>query len=247
MLSLTREELLDLYWNRNLSTYKIAKKYGVHHHAIQYWMNKFSIPQRAKVKKPNLKMSLDIAYILGVLLGDGYVSAYHVRLNTSEKVFAESFAMALRNIRLNPSIKLYLRHEKREGWKETNYFCTCGCSKMFCDWLRTLSLSEIEKKVSSKKEYIIAFIRGFYESEGCIGYATKNEQKYLRLLIFNTNKKLLEMVRRLCNDLGYHFGLWEKRVYHPKRKRQYVLGKYGKRAFLFLKQINPCVKRGIVL
>ncbi|MEM1548853.1 MAG: hypothetical protein QXM02_07550, partial [Thermoproteota archaeon] len=44
--TLTKQELEELYWNQRLSTLEIAKKIGVHHSTVRYWMIKYGVERR---------------------------------------------------------------------------------------------------------------------------------------------------------------------------------------------------------
>lgn len=62
--------------------------------------------------QPKLTPSSSLAYILGVIMGDGYISVYKrkegthykIGLNVKEKKFALEFLSELKQIGLNPNI-----------------------------------------------------------------------------------------------------------------------------------------------
>jgi len=54
-VNLTKEQLYDLYWNKKLSMYDIAKKIGVVYNAVRQWMLKYNIPRRTYSETAKLR------------------------------------------------------------------------------------------------------------------------------------------------------------------------------------------------
>jgi len=151
------------------------------------------------IKKVNLSPSPHLAYILGVLKGDGYLhhsrhNKWLIGLNVKDEAFARRFMRALRGIGLNPSI---VRHMGK-------YFRVYAHSKLLYEWIKSLTIKQIEDFLvdNNLEKY---FLRGFYDSEG--SYSVCKDRKYgLKpfLSMCNTNQQLMELVRRLFNRLGFH-------------------------------------------
>jgi hypothetical protein len=142
--------------------------------------------------KPRLEMTPELAYVLGVLKGDGSVYLHRrgaiINLTTSSLGFAQSFSDALSKIGLKPS-RIY-------GGK---YYRVEAYSKAFHNWYKELTTAKLEEMLSNN-DLIASFIRGFYESEGCC-------YKY-SIHIYNTDYELIRLVRRLLTKLGFNFGVY---------------------------------------
>jgi intein-encoded DNA endonuclease-like protein len=177
----------------------------------------------------NLNMSEDLAYILGVLKGDGCVYLHgrgaDIKLVCKHREFAISFYNALSRIGLNP--KLYI---------DNGYHKVEASSKAFYNWYKKLTLSDIEMLLQNEK-YIIAFIRGFYESEG-----NYYEPEHC-IHIYNTDKGLIELCQRFLQKLGFDFHIYTKKKNGHSNKPLYVLYKKKKSEVQhFFELIKPCIK-----
>lgn len=201
---------------------------------------KGSVPPNKKGKHvPLLSSSPSLAYILGVLLGDGCVysqskgngAKHWLILSTIDIAFADSFASALEAINIH-SVRGTV---KPRGNRQLQYAVT-GCNSLFCRWFKNLTLEHIEKRFLSDEEKIKEFVRGFYESEG----HTRRNYYYS---FCNTNREILELVQRLLGKLAiqstlhgpYHNGIWRPRY------NLYIPATDGQR---FISQIQPLIKRG---
>lgn len=83
----SKEKLIELYLDRNLTTYEIAELYDVHRRSVNRWFTKYDIPINPKQRKyerikkiPLIKDQKEM--IIGTLLGDGFVGE-HGRKNKS--------------------------------------------------------------------------------------------------------------------------------------------------------------------
>jgi len=176
-----------------------------------------------------------MAYILGVLKGDGWVSgakgSWRIVLNQTREAFARSFEKALRNIGLNARTTV-LAHK--------GLYVTHASSAEFVKWYKSLGLNQIEEMVQAERDYEIAFIRGFYESEGSNVIGKKGPCGGFRwsLQMVGKNYELMTMVQRILDRLGYRFAL-----YSYSKRELYSLQSWRKEEnFMFLKEIQPCVK-----
>lgn len=201
---------------------------------------------------PNLNLSPNLAYILGVMKGDGYYSIfknkkkidYKIHLFVKSKPFAENFALALERINLHTSIiRLDKYFNNRERWRVNAY------SKNFIKWYKQFNLEHIYKWLSSDKKSAIQFIKGFYEAEGCCCYSPKKH--YCQITIVNSGKNLLKIVQNLLLNFNFDFHFSQREV-----KPQLIdgrLAEFKKPVFVivlskkaelirFLDLIKPCIK-----
>ncbi len=180
---------------------------------------------------PNLEMTENLAYILGVMKGDGYVthpkgtSNYIVALSVVDREFAESFKTSLENIGLHPKIYKHIPN----GFSNRPQYRVQAYSIVFVVWYKTKRLEEIPTKL------IQHFIRGFYESEGCL----YKERGYFKIAMYNMNfalcNTLMSFLRRL--DFNPRFHIDKKQCGVIKLHRRVEVNH-------FLRFIKPCIKRG---
>jgi len=191
--------------------------------------------------------SYSLAYILGVILGDGYVSKklskrYKIGLNVKDKEFAEAFHNALLKIGLKAMLKL-----KKDNW------WVWSCNKNFCEWFNNLTLNQIIS-IIEENDLIPPFIRGMYDSDGSFEIRNK-KYGYHSIIIYNTDESLLECIRELLYRIGISSVLSLKRkagrisvrndgIKIISRKRSYGLGIYAQKEIQkFLIKIGSNIPR----
>lgn len=230
-----KELLEDLYINQHLTMAKIGKKIDVSACTICKQLHKLGIPTRTEwaLLHPNLTPSRELAYILGVLKGDGCVSKfkggrtwqYQIVLQVADRKFALAFKRALDKIDLHAKFDKTIQRSPRYFGRRM--YRVIARSKMFYNWYVSLSLANIEKTLT-EKSFVTSFIKGFYESEG---YALKSKNKNAgnwfrcRIAIYNTDYDLLKLVKRLLERLGFCFSLY------PMKNTPSPLGTFNKQRF----------------
>lgn len=257
--TISREELEKLH--QHMSLKGMGKILNIDKKTARRWLDFHNIPynpgigktrqREASLKHPDLLPSPALAYILGVLLGDGWIryssnGKYHydIGLAVTDRVFAESFKLALEQIRLNPHIYTYKRHS------DVHY--VTAPSKLFCDWYKELTLKDIEKIIATSTMQQ-EFIRGFYESEGSAFISDRVDHRYgtnhltYTIKINNTNKPRLQLIQRQLQDIGFNFCLSFSGVTEAG-KSYYALritrrAKHNEAIKSFFDTINPCIKR----
>jgi hypothetical protein len=169
-----------------------------------------------------------LAYVLGVLQGDGFVckdeSSYHylVGLDAINKVFAKEFYKALTEIGLNPFI-----------FVNNGIYRVRASSANFYDWYKSLNLNQI---ISLIQGYEKPFVRGFYESEGYLGIHKRSGSLYIQ--ISNTRKELLILVL----DILFKWNI-KARIYNLKKGKYFRLTIWGNKGVeKFLSATKPCIK-----
>lgn len=181
-------------------------------------MNKIKSPPSIETRKrmslshikyplKSIELTPRLAYISGVLLGDGYICyndkkplAYYIGLETADKDFALKFkkeleiwsegkaSFRIRNKRFNKILGKEPKSVKEQ------YIVTLN-SKPISKFLKDLSktiLDDIENKDENIK---IGFIKGLYDSEGYV-------QKY-KIGFSNTDLKLVNKLIRILKSLGF--------------------------------------------
>lgn len=234
-------ELERLYWQEAKSLHQIAKITGYTHTTIRRWMIERGIPRRSRyesvAKRPNLENRGNLCYVIGVLLGDGYVSTYKdgrgiVGLDQTRGEFANAFEASLKEMGLNPC-----KWERNYYGKRKNMWIVTASSAPFFRWWKSLILEDIEGIVGEDTKYKIALIRGFFESEG----SNIIHQKGWTIDFNNTKKNVLELVHSFLTDLGFKFKMGsyqraERRICYYLRQHRQTLN------YKFIEMIKPCIK-----
>ena len=257
-MAFQKNQLQELYIDKGLSAIKIGKMFGRNEATIRYHLKKFKIQMRSPETgfiHPNLEVNENLAYILGVIFGDGCVTKnkHRIFLNTTSETFAKSFGHALKKIGLHPCfymVKLSGKNVKPRFYtiyqeinpKYKDAFYVVAASKAFYIWFKSLTLNNLQKLLM-EMDCIKGFLRGFYESEGSISHKTKNAWQ---IVIYNTNIQLIKIVQEFLTRLGFSHSL---RIIRPKNKRLkneysvYILGG-TKEVMRFVREVNPCIKTG---
>lgn len=177
---------------------------------------------------PQLTQSADLAYIVGVLIGDGSVRHRSIRLSVVDKAFADSFALALNRIGL--PAKVYTRY--REDKKYNTYYEVQVRSSLFIQWWHNnLDIEKLARRFPPN------FVRGFYESEGSYS---------LGLECCNSELKKISLFCGCLEALGFKYSL--PYACYPSKKNKklmYYIRLLGGKQIRqkFIKEISPCIKR----
>ena len=181
---------------------EIYRKYGVWigTATIRRWLRGVSSPYNGRyIPSPKLlKPSKDLGYVIGVRLGDGYTYERYIRetsrgyvigLEAKDKEFVEEFARRLGNV---------LGRKPIRPRKEAENYVAEAKSKTLYELLKKpVDLKRIKKHVEHCKKCTAAFLRGLFDSEGCV-----SEKGYITLI--NSNYELLAYAQRL---LRTRFGI----------------------------------------
>lgn len=234
-------------WNKN--------KKGIHLSPETEFKEGHSWPKEIKEKmlknsrektllRPNLEMTENLAYIVGLLKGDGCVTnndrSYKIQLHSIRKKIAMNLLSSLMQIGLNPFINEII---PTNGIGKKKQFRVTAHSKIFYEWYKKLTIEDLEKLLDSQ-ERIIGFLRGFYEAEGCI---TEFRTGVFSVSMWNTDLELIRFVKRLTEKLRLHFN------FNGPYKNNGLGGKAAKPIYRvttgaknevsnFLKLVNPSVK-----
>ncbi|MBW2976466.1 hypothetical protein KY347_03395 [Candidatus Woesearchaeota archaeon] len=235
------KEKAQILANRGCSIKDISKELDVGYNSIRLFLKKTMIGcdyqqiklMNRKMPEESKELTKELAYIAGVMLGDGYFAEYSFSLDTIDKEFRDYFSHVVKKwSNKKPSL--------REFVNNTSYFYGClVCSKDACDYLGHL----IDDKEKFLKEILScnnediksSFIKGFSDSEGSI----LEDHRFIR--IYNTNKGLLESINQLLVSLGFDNNKMHIRLSTDKT---YELGiKSHKNIELFYKKIGFTIKR----
>lgn len=148
-----------------------------------------------KISKKAKELNTDLAYIFGVMLGDGCLGDYRLSLDTIDKEFRDYFSQIVEKwSNKKPSLREFVNNK--------SYFYGCILySNDAHNYLKNLIDNKeilLNKILSSNnKEVKSSYIKGFSDSEGSIA----KDHRLIR--IYNTDKGLLENIKQLLISLGF--------------------------------------------
>lgn len=135
------------------------------------------LPEDAK------RPSRELAYIIGTIWGDGLLEKTYVRLKVKDYDFAQTFADTL----LKWSGYTASITKNQEGLCVVRFYSTLACK-----FLSKIRFSDIKKW---NQEERTMFLRGMYDSEGCVA-------KKGCIIFFNSNIKIINLVSSLLSELN---------------------------------------------
>ena len=174
----------------------IQEKYGerltITH--ISRWLRGIHSPcGRELIMLDDVKPSRELATIIGTRAGDGYTyiiekeHKYVVGLKCKDADYALEFARCLEVV---TGSKPYI------GKQKDGLYVVEGYSKTLYELLKKpLDIKKLRYYIEYNVETMTAFLRAFFDSEGCVD---KNE----KILVYNTDLDLLNYVKQLLLKLN---------------------------------------------
>jgi len=193
-----------------------AKGVKVSRVTVMRWCKGLHDP-RNRLNSVKLDPSPELAYVIGVIFGDGSVSfkkrdyKYRIRLKVVDREFAEEFKRCLEALGLKPSLRLERDRTRCDRW------CVEANSRILYEFLTQPK----ERLFEVAKEYPAEFLRGFFDSEGTV-YINPKDPRIARVRASNYDLELLEFMKALLLDLGIY-----STIYITKKKgdRSNIRGK----------------------
>jgi intein-encoded DNA endonuclease-like protein len=177
----------------------IKQEYGIElpKPQISGWVRGLHSPYNKERRIPSLELlepSEDLAYVIGAVCGDGYVSITRrvrkgyrqamIYLEVKDKEFVEEFAIRIGRVLNRPPPKLKVE-------RSTGYYYIKVESKTFYELLKKpVDLEKLRKYIEHCDKCSAAFLRGFFDAEGSI-----SENGSIHLV--NSDYRLLKYVRSL--------------------------------------------------
>jgi intein-encoded DNA endonuclease-like protein len=167
---------------------------------ISYWTRGIHSPYNGR-RIPSLELlepSEDLAYVIGVLCGDGSVweksrvrKGYRrvvIYLEAKDREFVEEFAIRIGRVLNRPPPRVRV--------KSTGYYYVEVESRTLYELMkRPIDIEKIRRFVEHCERCMAMFLRGFFDSEGCVsedGYVT----------VANSNYELMLYVQELLKRFG---------------------------------------------
>jgi hypothetical protein len=221
----------------NITSFKKGHKWP---HIIESKRKKKVIEKLTK--KPNLEMTENLAYLLGLMKGDGFVSinkksnAHIIGLSSVNKEISNNFSKALEKIGINSKI---FEAYPYNGISKQKQYRAIACSKIFVKWYKELKVDNLELLLNTK-EKITSFIKGFYEAEGTFYYG-----RIIHVAIENTDLELLVLIKKLLEKINFRFNLngpYKTNSFNRNYNRFRLKTANKEQVFTFLNAIKPIVK-----
>ena len=182
------------------------KKYNKQKFCSISCSNRYNLNHKTNFKKP-LKYSEELAELFGILLGDGSVTKYYVKIYLNmkaDKGYPQNLEKLLK--KALPGIKSTIHIREKRGTEEVQV-----SSREVCDYLKSIGFNPkkryIPKWITSKKEFIKRTVRGLFDTEGSIGikrfHGKHGLYVYKQLTFTNTNKNILKFIESSLADLGF--------------------------------------------
>jgi len=233
------KRLKNLYWNQWLSLKTIAEMENVKIPTVHRRMKLLGIALRKQHDWHRVRIDItpseELAYIIGVLLGDGAVCRRQVRLRTADIAFAKSFYDALKRVGFRPSLTI----EENRGFGHNPLYVTTASSVDFVKWFKNLSMNDIEAIVLKTRSLAVSFVRGFYESEGCFKVEERGNP---RAIMSNTNAQIVNLVVKAIRFIGFNAYIQGPYVTGQKYKPIFHIQVPRPESVSFVSELSPCIK-----
>ena len=191
-----------------------------------------------------MEFNENIAEIVGIVLGDGHIHTKSNLLTITGSLEELDYYQKHVSILFQKEFKKTPYLKKR---KDRNAYYLMICSKEIIDYL----VNELRMKrgskyhavipnlISSKKEFMGAFLRGIFDTDGCIKFSKQNRNinYYPRIEISLRESPLARELKILLENLNISFCSWkDERFNHGQRYFQ-ISGKVNARRWF--KEISP--------
>jgi intein-encoded DNA endonuclease-like protein len=219
---LTYKEIIEAIWRRY--GVRLSKSH------ISYWIHRTHSPYNGRYMPSTelLRPSEELAYVIGVKVGDGYagksrhtVKSYtrvRIGLKVKDREFAEEFGRCLAKVLgrrpINPRYRKSLRRYAVEIRSQTLYELL----------KKPVDLDGLKKYIEHCEGCMAAFLKGFADSEGSV-----DKRGYIR--ISNTDYELLTYVKDLLKRFSVESTgpkpnrLQGKTFYDHKKMKRYTYKK----------------------
>ena len=168
--------------------------------------NRFNLNNKRPAIIPR-KQSKELAELFGILLGDGSITKYYVKIYLNRIADKKYYPYIIKLSRkLFPNIPVTHKHRIQKGTTEIQI-----SSKDVCDYLKSVDFDPKIRYVPfwiiKNINFIKATIRGLIDTEGSVGIkyfkGKKSNRMYKQLTFTNKNKFILQFMEKSLEKLGY--------------------------------------------
>ena len=177
--------------------------------------------QRAKLYSLPSKMSPALAFIMGAITAEGYISAskksskWKIGFCNTDAEFIKEFKEKFREV--FPEVHIYQQERKPSGYGKKNYISLEIGSLQLSQFLQNLGLKAVRARRKSvphilfraTKESVATFLRGFVEGDGSIFLPSSRGGP--RIVFISASQQLLQEIQLLLLRFGIVVFLREDR------------------------------------
>jgi len=203
-----KEILEELYLQKRMSTYKIAKIFGVDDFTILRWLRRHGIPRRSRteygvVKYPKKAFSGDLfekSYLMGLRYGDVYARRAGRQIRVSTTSTHPAFLALFEKVFSNYT--MVSTYPYKDGRGSFGWCISCLLHPSF-DFLLQKN-SAVPHWILQNERYFLSFLAGFFDSEGSI-VTCRIYRNYIgyRLRMPNVNVAVLRKIKESLSKLGF--------------------------------------------
>lgn len=202
---------------------KISKITGIPKDTIRDWIYRGVKPKRLRKTKilptKSKKLSPELAYILGVIEGDGYLGKvkrhslngenydYILVLSVTDKDFRDYFILQLENW---SGFGVYKSKNPQLGKGTKDVYRARLRSKDMYEFLKSYDINKLKE---SSDEIKAMFLKGFFDSEGHVTRKQKNGQ----ITVGVVNYSIIHLVRALLESLEIKIGSLNEKALIDKK------------------------------
>ncbi|MFH1240061.1 MAG: LAGLIDADG family homing endonuclease [Candidatus Diapherotrites archaeon] len=216
-VTISKKVLEDLYWNKNISSTEIAKKFGITGRTVRKKLEKFEIPRKSvsealtkKLKAPFTENKLEKAYFLGLRAGDFYAKwvrkSIRVQTTTTHKAQIKLLDNSFQNY---GEIRQYLSKNNK---RNDEWFVYTDLHSSFSFLVK--KPDKIPEWALKNKNYFYQFLAAYMDCEGS-WKVHKSHEKHTRFIfkIRTGDLKILKQVKEVLEVMKYH-----PKLYREKKK-----------------------------
>lgn len=204
-----REQLFDLYVIHNKTIREIGPILHISEKTVFQRLRRLNIPSTPSTKQNYLRKrkniilpvrSIALAEFFGIMLGDGHLSPTQiiVTLGTKEESYALHVVELTQKL-FSTSVKIGVR---ASGYRDVYL----GSTEV-TNWLRKEGLVshkvksqvDVPQWIFEKREYMTAFLRGFFDTDGSVYRLTFG----IQISFTNKSTPLLVSLQSMLKKLGY--------------------------------------------
>jgi len=232
----------------------LYEKYGrrLPRSTIYGWINGKHNPFE-KVNKFDELPSPELAYIIGVMLSDGYKYLnrrwYFLWLVVNDKEYAKEFGKCLTKV-----LKKKKQYEPFYNKKKKRWVIAVNSILLFKFLERPFE--ELKFYIEYSEETVASFLRAMFDGDGCIYTKIRERRKQRILVLTNTNEKLLVYIQYLLKKYfsieatGPHLSARKNSIRHfpngkisKTTKDYYYIYIHAKSLLNFYKHIGFTIKQ----
>lgn len=226
--------ILNMYVSQGMSANAVADALNTNRTTILNRLRKYNAV-RKKWKIIDLSPSSELSYVIGAMLGDGWLNRckknHYVCLTAKDEEFVKHFAHCM---------TIILGSECRVWIDKNGFYNARSTSKMLFEYLQGKNIDNFIDIISERPT---DFIRGFFDAEGNVRIRN-GKKKGSEITLTNTNFHYLEVIKYILSSiLSISSTITLQKREHPGWKDCYKLSIRANSQKRFAKEIGSTIAR----